>query len=340
MNKIKVENAIGMTLCHDITKIVPGEFKGVVFKKGHIIKEEDIPVLLSCGKQHIFVWEENKGFLHENDAALRLADLLCGKGIVKTEIKEGKIEFVAGIDGLLKIKKENIDKLNMLGEIIVSTIHNNTVIKKGEKLGATKVVPLLIEEEKIINAEKLIKSKTTIEITEFKPKKVALIVTGSEVYSGKIKDGFFPVITQKLKEFNSEIVSYVIISDESEKITEEINKAVKNNVDLIFCTGGMSVDPDDLTPFAIKQTGANIITYGTPVLPGAMFLVSYLNNIPVLGLPGNIIFAKRTVFDLILPRILCDEKLTFEQLAKLGYGGFCLNCNICTFPHCSFGKGE
>ena len=334
MKQIRIEDSVGCILSHDVTKIVPGEFKGRLFKKGHVIREEDIPKLLDIGKEHIYVWEPKKGQLHENDAAIRVKDLVLGQGCyISEEIKEGKIDFFANTQGIVKINKGLLLKLNLLGEIIVSTIHNNTPVKKGEKIGATRVIPLIIDEKKILEAEKI------ISVEEIKPKKAVLITTGNEVYKGRIKDAFLPVMKEKLEYYGSEIVKQIILPDNKEMITENILKAIEEDkVDMIICTGGMSVDPDDVTPSAIKDCNGEIVTYGAPVLPGAMFLLAYYKNIPILGVPSCAMYSKRTIFDLVLPRILADEKLSFEDIARFGNGGMCLNCEICSFPHCSFGK--
>lgn len=339
MKQIRIEDSVGCILSHDVTKIVPGEFKGRLFKKGHVIREEDIPKLLDIGKEHIYVWEPKKGQLHENDAAIRVKDLVLGQGCyISEEIKEGKIDFFANTQGIVKINKDLLLKLNLLGEIIVSTIHNNTPVKKGEKIGATRVIPLIIDEKKILEAEKIIKEKI-ISVEEIKPKKAVLITTGNEVYKGRIKDAFLPVMKEKLEYYGSEIVKQIILPDNKEMITENILKAIEEDkVDMIICTGGMSVDPDDVTPSAINDCNGEIVTYGAPVLPGAMFLLAYYKNIPILGVPSCAMYSKRTIFDLVLPRILADEKLSFEDIAIFGNGGMCLNCEICSFPHCSFGK--
>ena len=338
MKKVNVRDAVGMVLCHDITQIIPGKFKGRAFQKGHIIQEEDIEKLLSCGKEHIYVWEYKEGILHENEAAERLRDIVCGDGIeFGEEIKEGKIDFFAKEDGLLKVNEEELLKINSLGEMMVATIHNNTPVRKGEKLGGTRIIPLVIEEEKIKRAEDLIPTKI-MEVKKIHPKKAYMITTGSEVYSGKIQDAFGPAVKRKLEEYNCELVRQVILPDDKEKIKEAIKDALNDGAELVMCTGGMSVDPDDMTPTAIKETGAELVTYGSPVLPGAMLLVAYNGDVPILGLPGCVMYNKRTAFDLVLPRVLANEKVTFEDIAKLGHGGFCLDCKVCTFPHCSFGK--
>lgn len=338
MKMIKVEDAVGCILSHDVTQIIPGEFKGRAFKKGHIIKEEDIQKLLNIGKEHIYVWEPKEGELHENDAAIRISNLVVGEGVAKSEeIKEGKVDFFADRDGILRIDKEKLFTINSIGEIIVSTLHNNTPIKKGEKIGATRVIPLIIDEKPILKAEELIKEKV-IWVDEIKPKKCLLITTGNEVYKGRIKDAFLPVIKAKLGYYGSEVIRQVILPDEKERIIEEIQKGLEEKVDMIICTGGMSVDPDDVTPTAIKESGGELITYGSPILPGAMFLLAYHNGTPILGVPSCAMYSKRTVLDLVLPRVLADERLSFEDIAHYGHGGLCLDCDVCTFPHCSFGK--
>ena len=338
MKMIRVEDAIGCILSHDVTQIIPGEFKGRVFKKGHIIKEEDIQKFLEIGKEHIYVWEPKEGELHENDAAIRISNLVVGEGVAKSEeIKEGKVDFFADRDGVLRIDKEKLFTINSIGEIIVSTLHNNTPIKKGEKIGATRVIPLIIDEKPILKAEELVNDKV-IWVDEIKPKRCLLITKGHEVYKGRIKVAFLPVIKAKLGYYGSEVVRQVILPDEKERIIEEIQKGLEEKVDMIICTGGMSVDPDDVTPTAIKESGGELVTYGSPVLPGAMLLLAYHNDTPILGVPSCAMYSKRTVLDLVLPRVLADERLSFEDIAHYGHGGLCLDCDVCTFPHCSFGK--
>lgn len=338
MKIVRVEDAVGVTLCHDITKIVPGEFKGVAFKKGHVIRKEDIPELLSIGKRHIYIWEDREGILHENEAAERLRALSAGEGLYFSEAKEGKIEFFAAMDGLLKVDSLAAFELNSMDDIILSTIHTNTVVKKGHKVAATKVVPLFIEESKIKKAEERVKKKI-ISVLPILKKKTAIITTGSEVFTGRIKDAFGPVLKSKLGEYGCEVIGQDILSDDPGRIEESIKKWLENGAEMILVTGGMSVDPDDLTPRGIKNSGARIVTYGTPVLPGAMFLLAYKGDVPIIGLPGAVIFSKRTVFDLVLPRVLAGEKLEKRDFAALGHGGLCLSCDNCTFPKCGFGKG-
>ncbi|MGL5918166.1 MAG: molybdopterin-binding protein [Cetobacterium sp.] len=337
MKTVKTVDAVGMILCHDITKIVPGEFKGVAFKKGHIITIDDIPQLLKLGKDNLFVWEHVEGTLHENDAAIRIKNHIAGDGLDFSTIKEGKIDFISNIDGLLKVNVEELLKINSLREIIVATLHNNTPVKKGTKVAGTRVIPLVIDEAKILEMEKIAEKKI-VQIMPIKPKKIAIITTGNEVFYGRIEDKFGPILIKKVKEYGCEVIYHTFSSDDKEMIKEKIAEALNSEAELVLCTGGMSVDPDDRTPLAIREMGGELITYGSPVLPGAMLLLAYHNEKAILGLPGCVMHSKRTAFDLVLPRILADERLSFKDIAQYGHGGLCLDCPICTFPHCSFGK--
>lgn len=340
MKLIKTTDAVGHVLCHDITQIIKGEKKGPVFRKGHIVTEEDIPVLLSVGKDHLYIWEKTEGMLHENEGAKRLY-ALCENDTIypSSDIKEGKIEAFAANDGLLSINVEKLNEVNMLDEIMIATRHNNQVVKKGDKLAGMRIIPLIIEEQKLVNAEKIVNGEPLLSVKKFNKKKVGIVTTGNEVFLGRIKDTFGPVIKDKLSEFPTEILGQKIVNDELENIKNAILAFIEEGADMVVCTGGMSVDPDDMTPGAIRATGADIVSYGAPVLPGAMMLVSYYNgNVPIVGLPGCVMYAKRTIFDLVLPKLMADVPITKRDLAVLGQGGLCLSCEVCTFPNCGFGS--
>jgi len=252
--------------------------------------------------------------------AKRLKELTGGEGLYYSEASEGKITFFAAMDGLIKIDVENLLALNCLGEMILSTIYNNTVVKKGDKVAATRVIPLVIEEEKIKKAEEMIKNKI-VSVIPIQKKKVAIVTTGNEVYTGKIKDASYPILKEKLAVYQCEIIGQSVLPDNLEAITASIHTWIGSGAEMVICTGGMSVDPDDVTPNAIKHSGATIMTYGSPVLPGAMLVVAYKESIPILGLPAGVIFSKRSVLDVILPRILTGERLTHNEIAAYGHGG-------------------
>lgn len=344
MKLIKTEDAVGHVLCHDITQIIKGVTKDAVFRKGHIVTEEDIPVLLSVGKENLYVWEKEEGMLHENDAAEILRQICQGEHMHPSDVKEGKIELIADIDGVLKIEREKLRKVNSLGEIMIASRHGDFPVKKGDKLAGTRVIPLVISEEKMQQAKDVTAGGAIFNILPYKKKKAGIVTTGSEVYYHRIKDTFTPVIEEKLAEYDIEIGGHEICNDDPQMIENAIRSLLADGCNMIVCTGGMSVDPDDRTPYAIRQVTGEIVSYGAPVLPGAMFLLAYYREegkevIPVLGLPGCVMYSKRTIFDLVLPRLTVGEILTAEDLNTLGEGGLCLNCSECTFPNCGFGKG-
>lgn len=348
MKLIKTVDAVGQVLCHDVTQIIPGKFKGPAFRKGHVIRKEDIPVLLSIGKENLYVWEMNDAMFHEDEAAAVLRDLAINDHMSAGEPKEGKIELKAECDGLFKVDSKALMLINSTPQMMIATRHGNRPVKKGDKLAGTRIIPLVIEKEKMEDLK-----RRTLEATDGKPvlklipfvhKKVGIVTTGSEVYKGRIKDSFTPILEKKLAGYDTEIIGHETTDDNDQMTTAAIRKLVDLGADIVLCTGGMSVDPDDRTPLAIKNTGADIVTYGAPVLPGAMFLLSYLHPegaagriVPVCGLPGCVMYAKRTIFDLMLPRILADDPITKEEIASLGEGGLCLGCETCTWPNCGFG---
>lgn len=344
MKEIRTEEAAGHVLCHDITRIIPGKEKGPVFKKGHIVTEEDIPVLLSVGKETLYVWEKRPGILHEDEAAYILKDICMGESesMYFSVPSEGKITIKASLDGLLKIKRDRLNAVNSLGEMMIATTHGDFPVSKGDIIAGTRIIPLVIEEEKMLRAKQIAGSEPLFSILPFKLKKAGIVTTGNEVAKGRIEDAFGPVLKKKLSEYGVLVTGQRILPDERAGITEAIKGFAKEGADIVLVSGGMSVDPDDRTPGAIKDTGARIVSYGAPVLPGAMFMLAYLQyedkEIPVMGLPGCVMYKGRTIFDLILPRVLALDEVSEADLVSYGEGGLCLDCKVCHFPNCGFGK--
>ena len=326
MKKINVRNAEGYELCHDITQILPGEFKGAKFLRGHIIRKEDIEVLISLGKENIFVMEEEdkeKNLIHENDAAMFIVEKLnLDKEFFEiSSIREGKINIIAKEDGILKIDINTLNKINKIGEIILVTKYNNSYIKKGETVAATRVIPLLIEKSQLDEMKEIVKDRNVLTFKKIdKNKKLALITTGNEVYNGIIKDKSKEALLKKYKKYELNDMEQVFSPDDKDTIKKYIKK-FENEKDIIMCTGGMSIDPDDVTPSAIRESNWEIVTYGTPVLPGAMFMLAYKGEKVLIGLPGGVVFSEKTVFDILLPRILTDDRITKQEIIEMGHGG-------------------
>lgn len=339
MKLIRTEEAEGHVLCHDITQIIKGVTKDARFRKGHIVTKEDIPVLLSLGKDNLYVWEKDEFMYHENEAAEILKEVCINKNMSASAVKEGKIELIAQCDGLFRVDVERLDAVNDIDQVMIATRHTNTPVKAGDKLLGTRVIPLVIKKEKMEEVKKIVGNSPLCELFPYKKQKAGIITTGNEVFYGRIQDTFTPVVVKKLEEYGIEVAEHITLGDEKEKITEAILQMKQRGCNLIVTTGGMSVDPDDQTPGAIKATGAEVISYGAPVLPGAMFCLAYFEDgTAVMGLPGCVMYAKTTIFDLILPRVAAGVPVTRKDLTRLGHGGLCLSCGECRYPACSFGK--
>ena len=341
LKTVPVTEAAGMVLPHDMTEIIPGEKKGPTFKKGHVIKDSDIPHLQRMGKNHIYVLELSGDELHEDEAALAMAQAIAGPGIeYDSQPSEGKVGFRAETEGLLRVDRRRLLALNLLGEVMLATWHDNTVVKKGDLVAAGRAIPLVVPRQVVDEAVSIASNAGgLIRVLPWKIRRGAVLVTGQEVFEGRIKDAFGPIMKEKLKDHGVDVLSYSLVPDDAGMILEEIKKVLGMGTELILCTGGMSVDPDDVTRKAIEKAGATDMVYGSPVLPGAMFLVSRIGDVPVLGIPACAMYFRTTVLDLVLPRVLAGERIDRGKIAALGHGGLCLNCKRCSYPLCPFGKG-
>ena len=337
MKKVKVQDAIGMELCHDISEMNDG-FKGVAFKRGHIIQEEDIEHMLCIGKQHIFVWEENAGEIHEDDCARRMAAMAPVEGAHYTEPAEGKVLLFADVRGMFRVNTQLLKRIDSIGDITICTLPDHYPVEVGARLASMRIVPLVTKEAQIIEAEQLCANEPLLRLLPYQHKKIGVIITGSEVYHGRIKDKFEPVVRAKMKHYPSEIVGITICDDDLDMIVSAAKQHLDNGADFLIFTGGMSVDPDDLTPTAVRQLGADIITHGVPSQPGNMTLVAYLGDVPILGVPGAAIKLPTTIFDILLPQVFAGEKITREELVGLAEGGLCQMCKACHWPNCTFGR--
>lgn len=328
MRKVPVQQAVGSVLCHDITRIIPGKVQEAAFKKGHVVREEDIEELLKLGKDHVYVWEPQPGMLHEDDAALRIAAAAAKAGIEWDDPSEGKVELKAVHPGVLRVDVEALRQVNSIEQVTLVTRRNHEpVLHRGEQIAAARVIPLFIEEEKVAAAEKVMaQAGGILAVTPFRLKRVGVVITGNEVYYGRIQDGFGPVLREKFAALGCEIVGVEYAPDDRSVIVDKILSFAQSGAEMIVATGGMSVDPDDQTPGAIKAAGVEIVSYGIPMLPGNMYLVGYLGDLPVMGLPGCVMFKEKTAFDYLVPRVLTGERLTRADIVELGHGGLLNHC--------------
>ena len=344
MQEIAVEDAVGQILCHDITEIVRGVRKGARFRKGHVVEAADIPVLLSLGKEHLYIWENDGTLLHENEAAEILRGFCQNEGMEASEPKEGKIELRALHDGVFAVDVERFHRLNDFDDIMVACAPQYMAVKKGDLLAGMRVIPLAVKKDLLDEAARAVGEEPIFRLLPYRSLKVGVVTTGSEVAHGRIKDTFTPVLAAKLRAFGLSVNEHRISDDALEHTQAAIEELLDRGMDMVLCTGGMSVDPDDRTPAAIRAAGAEVVTYGAPVLPGAMFLLAYAERdgrtVPVLGLPGCVMYSAATIFDIVLPRLLAGERVTRREIRRLGLGGLCLACETCHYPRCTFGKWE
>ena len=337
---IPVEESVGMVLGHDITQIVPGKFKGPAFKKGHILKFEDIPRLLDMGKRHVYVMNLQDDFVHENEAAERIACAAAGDGINFTSPSEGRVNLIAGLQGLLKVNVQALHQINSVEETAFATLHTDQQVTEDTKVAGVRIIPLATKKDKIEIIEDICRNNfPVITVKPFRSLKVGVITTGSEVYHGRIKDKFGPVLKEKFGKLGCHIIKQVFVSDETDMTVDAIKDMIKEGAELIALTGGMSVDPDDQTPAGIRAAGGNVVVYGAPVFPGAMFMLAHIGDVTLVGLPGCVMYVRASIFDLIVPRIVAGEKITRDDIVALGHGGYCSDCGECRYPVCGFGKG-
>jgi hypothetical protein len=318
---IPVEEAVGLPLAHDITEIVPGKHKGPAFRRGHIVRKEDISKLLDVGKRNLYVMELDKDELHEEDAAQRLAKAAAGPNLKLVGPSEGRVNLVAEISGLLKIDSDLLYRLNSLGNLIMATSLSDRYVNDGDVVAGTRTIPVVVKEDLIQRAETLCRDHSIVRILPMPARRVHLIVTGSEVYTGRIQDGFEPVVRRKVAAFGSDLADKQVANDDPDQIAKLIQEAQRAGAEIILVSGGMSVDPDDKTPEGIRRSGATIESHGFPVLPGSMFLMAYLNDTPILGLSGCVLHDPFSAFDILLPRLLAGDKITRADIMAMGHGG-------------------
>ncbi len=338
---VKIEDALGQALAHDITEIRPGEFKGPAFQRGHVLSSEDLDHLRRLGKNHLYILKPETAEMHEDEAAEALAAALCGSGVGwQGAPREGKLALKAQLDGLLKVEVPVLEEFNFLGDVMCATRHSNSLVQKGQQVAATRAIPLLIERSNVARAVAVARSAPfgVLRVLPLKKVSAGVLITGDEVFYGRIEDKFEPIIRNKVTELGGRVQEVVFLPDDDRRIADTALRLVAEGADILITTGGMSVDPDDRTRFALQSAGLRDMVYGSAVLPGAMFMVGYLGEVPVLGIPACGLFAPRTVFDLIYPRVLAGERMTRREVAGLGHGGLCLKCKTCSYPVCPFGK--
>lgn len=335
-----MHEAVGMVLCHDITEVLPGRSKGRAFKKGHVVKPQDIERLLNLGKEHLYVLNVQPGIIHEDEAAVRIARAAAGPGITISEPVEGRVNLIAAFGGLLKVNVAALNRVNQIQDVVLGSLHTNQHVTNSRVVAAARIIPLTMEAERIGLVEEICAENSPIvEIKPLASLKVGIVTTGSEVFHGRIQDGFGPVLRSKFADLGCEVFRQAFVSDSVSMTVKAIHELLSEGAQMIAVTGGMSVDPDDQTPFSIREAGGQVVSYGAATFPGAMFMLAYIGDVPVLGLPACVMYHRASIFDLVVPRILAGDRVTRSDIAALGHGGLCSLCPECSYPVCGFGKG-
>lgn len=342
---LPVEEAVGMTISHDLTRIDPGVFKGPEFKAGHRIEAHDLCRLQQMGRFHVAVNESfdlPSDMVHENEAAELMAARMAGQGIeYSLPPQEGKIDLTAADDGLFCVDAARMQQFNMLDQVMVASRQDATIVTKGMRLAGTRIIPLHISRNDLGKALAVLSDKPIFSVLPMRRAKMGILVTGTEIFQGIIQDKFIPVMRAKAQQYGCDVVEAIIAPDSVTEITRAIEKIRQAGADVLVTTGGLSVDPDDVTRNALFAAGITQVVHGVPVLPGTMSVVGILPGDPpiqVIGVPACALYYKTTFFDLVFPRLLANRHIKKAEIARMGEGGYCLACRICTYPKCFFGK--
>jgi len=340
MRSVALENAVGLQFGHDITEVnVAKKIKGRAFKKGQMIVKDDLERLRDLGKNIIYVLEGNEEEVHEDEAALMVAPLIAGNHVTyDSEPKEGKISFYADCKGLFKVDVERLYRINSLEIPSLPTLHSNFSVGPNQQIAAFRIIPLFCQNSIIEE----IKAKLETPLIEVKPylyNKAGIIVTGNEVFKGRVRDAFIPRISQILKPFDVDVIRQEVLPDEKNRISACI-KDFSNECDIVFVTGGTSVDPDDQTVAALADAGVRFNQQGNPIQPGNNFTIGYKGNTAICAVPAAAIHFRATALDVFLPRLLVGERISKEDVYRAGHGGLCHFCEKCHYPVCPFAITE
>lgn len=343
---VPVEEAVGRSCAHDMTRIVPGQFKGPEFKAGQRINAGDVCRLQKMGRFHVAVLQEGQehsNLVHENEVAESFARKMAGKGVsYQLPPHEGKIDFTADCDGLFSVDYKKLYAFNLVPSVMCATRQDGLLVSQGSRLAGTRAIPLYLERRILQQALAVLGDTPLFSVQPLRKAKVGILVTGTEVFQGLIEDKFIPIITAKVTNLHCEVLAQAIVPDDLSRIKEAVQKMLDQGIDLLITTGGLSVDPDDMTRQALLESGLGQILHGIPVLPGTMSLIGIIEreagDVQVLGVPACALYFKTTAFDLLLPRLLAGRSLGRSEVARLGEGGYCMGCQNCTWPKCWFGK--
>jgi formylmethanofuran dehydrogenase subunit E len=342
LKTVPVEQVAGEKALHDMTQIIPGKKKGAAFKRDQEFSAGDICRLQTMGRQNVYVLDGDfaqSEWIHEDKAALAFAKAMSGEGVTYSESpSEGKAELMAARDGLMILDDRRLEMFNLVPGVMCAARHGYSLVDQGFNLAGTRAIPLFLLRRDFEKAMTILSEEPLFKVLPLRRAEVGILVTGTEVFQGLIKDKFIPTVRHKIERFGSEVKSSLIVPDDRDQISRGVKKLMDDGADLIVTTAGLSVDPDDVTRQGLKDAGVEDMIYGMPILPGAMTLLARKGNIPFIGVPACALFYRTTSFDVLLPRLLASVAIDRHDLAKMGNGGLCLGCKACTFPKCPYCK--
>ncbi len=342
LDSVKTEEAVGQKILHDMTQIIPGESKGAAFRRGQTITVGDICRLQKMGRNRLYTDQssiDSGKWVHEDQAAEAFASAMTGDGArVGGTPREGKVNIVASQNGLLLVDSQRLRNFNLIPGVMAAARKNFTTIKKDKVIAGTRAIPLYLPKDIFNAAMAILDKKPLFRVQAFKPAKIGILITGTEVFKGLVKDKFEAILTGKVIKYGCSLVKTIIVPDDPGAIAQAVGQLIEAESDIIITTAGLSVDPEDLTLKGLLDAGATDLLHGAAVLPGAMTLIGNIGNVRLMGVPACALFHKTTSFDLLFPRVLADIKITRGDLAELSNGGLCLECQTCSFPKCPFGK--
>lgn len=339
MREVPVHEAVGLVLGHDITEIsVERRVKQRAFRRGHRLAHDDIARLLDLGKSTVFIHDPDDTDVHEDDAAMLVAPAAAGDGVRHDpEPCEGKVTFTAERSGVLRVDAERLLAINSLAIPALPTLPTNYPVRQDQTVAAFRIIPLTCERA-VIDAVLAQLTEPLLRVDPYIVRSAGVLVTGTEVFEGRITDGFIPRLERTLAGYDVPVTARAVAPDDRALIRAEIERLTAA-CDLVLVTGGTSVDPDDITVQAMADAGVSIAVKGMPVQPGNNFTVGYRDGTPVCAVPAASLHYRATALDLLLPRILAGERLTVAQIAAFGLGGLAQPTTDDHFPDTTFGAG-
>lgn len=320
VEKLPLRQAVGHILLHN--QIGPDGRK--VLKKGHRLASSDLPALQALGREQVYVAVLADDDIGENEAARRLGDVVAGPGLKTSTATTGRVNLIAASAGLVKINRQGLLAFNDSPGITLATLTHNTPVQPKKMVGTIKIIPYAVPRPRLEAAEAVARRENPlVAIKPFTVRQAVLITTGSEPARSKVVDAFTPPLQNRLSGYNTALAAGPHVPEDEQAIAAALQQTLNEGAEMVIIAGETSImDPDDITPRAIKAAGGSIVHYGVPAEPGNLLLLAYHGPVPIVGAPGCARSKNYNVVDMVLPRLAAGERLTRRDLIELGHGGF------------------